>query len=433
MVTFPGVGTLYSLVRMRRGEERSDARIALMGYCGNTPSDRTDFWVSPDDPGCSMNLEELADAELGPGAREGRAEFLDDCRKVGRLLQVEETTVQSIIGSLYWLVVQGALERRRGWWAEYLELDDPRQGNRSFAGRSVRAESMVVAHGDPLRFSLVLLDPEFEGRQPLVQEIAPEQAASAVSREFDLRHRTSDPRSLQGIVLNLMRRSRGSRIDPFAVTEQLGTAVRHYAMMQPGGVVVVRRPRLVQTSGLVPAAPVRTFAGETSTAGMVFEVSSHELLITAANHAVTDDSVEVAGVPAEVVGRHGGTDSCVLRVRYTPDCALFVRARQLHHQLVQTLPPRPHEDARFVGAASGLVHTKVRAHDPSIMFRMPEFASKLYTDCDTVDGDSGATLYDSKGKAIGFAAYRTAYGEDPSYSVWIWAKQVLELHKLDRL
>lgn len=42
---------------------------------------------------------------------------------------------------------------------------------------------------------------------------------------------------------------------------------------------------------------------------------------------------------------------------------------------------------------------------------MPDFASKLYTDCDTNDGDSGAALYDSGGKAIGFAAYRTAYGE----------------------
>lgn len=388
-----------------------------------------------------MNLEELANAELGPGTREGRAEFLRNCQGISRTFGIDEVKAESIVGSLYWLVVRRLLEPGLRWLGGY-PATDPRLvtgDRRQFIGPSNRAEPLVVAHGEPVRFSLVLLDPNFRHGRPQAQEIAPDIAVEAIESEFG--DEFDDPSnrlgraSIQRVVLNFLEvlASAQMRLHPFMLVDQFREALLAYATVQPGGVVVVRRPRLERTSGLVPAAPVRSQAGEISTAGMLFEVSQHELLITAANHAVTDDLVEVAGIPADVVVRHGGTDSCVLRVPYTPDCPLFTRARQLRHHRAQALPPRPHEDASFVGATSGPVNTTIRAHDPSILFRMPEFASKLYTDCDTVDGDSGAALYDSGGKVMGFATYRTAYGEDPSYSVWIWAKQVLEQHKLDRL
>lgn len=37
--------------------------------------------------------------------------------------------------------------------------------------------------------------------------------------------------------------------------------------------------------------------------GHAVETPAHELLITAANHALTDDTVEVAAVPADVIRR----------------------------------------------------------------------------------------------------------------------------------
>ncbi|MFL6125074.1 hypothetical protein [Actinophytocola sp.] len=382
-----------------------------------------------------MNLEELADAELGPGVHEGRAEFLESCREIGRAFRVDEATARSIVGSLYWLAVPRQRETSR--WGDRI-FGRPRWGTPTawrLFGAGDRAEPLVVAHGDPVRFSLVLLDPDFETtRRPLTLEIPPEIAVEAI--EDELGYYSFHPRlpipQIFGDLLRVL--SPSSRtVVPFALVDLFRRAVLSYARMQPGGVLVVRQPRLVRTSSPIPAAPVRTSRGTTSTAGMLFEAPTHELLITAANHAVTDDTVEVAGVAADVIGRHEGTDSCVLRVPYTSDCPLFARVRELRHLQVQGLPPRPHEGASFVGVTSGPVETTIRAHDPSILFRMPEFASKLYTDCDTVDGDSGAALYDSGGKVIGFAAYRTAYGEDPSYSVWIWAKQVIEQHKLDRL
>lgn len=392
-----------------------------------------------------MNLEELADNELGPGTSEGRAEFLDSCREIGRSLRIEETAASSIVGSLYWLVVaRQLLEQRHVLWDDFPRLvavREPwkRRASRAF-GTDGQLESLVVAHGDPVRFSLVLLDPEFESRQPLTQEIPPDVAAAMVENEFfgTRSYFQRYPLIAELIFESLYEYERPPRSPGSARLDSLvgmyESALLAYARMQAGGVIVVRRPRLMLTSGSASAAAVCTGDGATSTAGMLFE-APRSLLITAANHAVTDDAVEVAGVPAEVIGRHQGTDSCVLRVPYTLDCPLVERARQLHHHQVQVLPPRPHEEATFVGATSGPVETKVRAYDPSILFRtpMPDIGSRLYTDCDTNEGDSGAALYDSGGNVIGFAAYRTAYGEDPSYSVWIWAKQVVKQHKLDRL
>jgi hypothetical protein len=156
-------------------------------------------------------------------------------------------------------------------------------------------------------------------------------------------------------------------------------------------------------------------------------VPPYDLFVTVASHAVGDDDViEVAGVPATVVGRDQVTDSCVLRVPRSRDCPLLAKAARLRKHPVQRWSPRAHETASFDGAASGLVQTRIRGHDLSVLVRQSSFASKVYTDADTVDGDSGAALYDSSESVIGFAAYRTAYGDDPSYSIWIWAKQVLE-------
>lgn len=109
-------------------------------------------------------------------------------------------------------------------------------------------------------------------------------------------------------------------------------------------------------------------------------------------------------------------------------CRLLDKARSARMHRVQTLPPRHPEAAFFDGAASSYVKTKIRGHDPSILLASTNFASKVYTDNDTREGDSGAILYDSGENIIGFAAFRSAYKEDPSYSVWIWARQVVDHH-----
>lgn len=56
--------------------------------------------------------------------------------------------------------------------------------------------------------------------------------------------------------------------------------------------------------------------------------------------------------------------------------------------------------------------------------------SKVYTPRLTARGDSGAALYDSDDRLIGFAFRHTAYNSRLKASVWVWAEQVYDEHGL---
>lgn len=93
-------------------------------------------------------------------------------------------------------------------------------------------------------------------------------------------------------------------------------------------------------------------------------------------------------------------------------------------------PPAEHRPATFDGAASGHKRTMIRAYDRSVLDPNLYLSSKVYTDPDTIAGDSGAALIDSDDRIVGFAVSRTPLGAPLEFSTWAWAEQVLTAHGL---
>jgi hypothetical protein len=95
------------------------------------------------------------------------------------------------------------------------------------------------------------------------------------------------------------------------------------------------------------------------------------------------------------------------------------------------LSPRLYTSAQFAGAARNeQISTMITAVDASLAIPQTMFATKVYTNPDTLPGDSGAALTDDLGRIIGFAAWRTGFGAEISFAIWIWAQQVFAAHNL---
>jgi hypothetical protein len=179
-----------------------------------------------------------------------------------------------------------------------------------------------------------------------------------------------------------------------------------------------------------PALPV-TIGGEpdaVATAGVIGADGAGGVLAITAWHAVSAASVmaveiRVGGAAASVVRRDKLTDSCLLSVTCR-DWAGVGRAGLLR------FAPAEHRPATFDGAGSGHKQTKIRAYDLSVLDSSPYLSSKVYTDPDTVPGDSGSALIDSEDHIVGFAVSRTAFGAPLEFSTWSWAGQVLAAHGL---
>jgi hypothetical protein len=196
----------------------------------------------------------------------------------------------------------------------------------------------------------------------------------------------------------------------------------------PFSVVVSQMPELMPTSACpTPSLPVHVGGSRglgDATVGLLYlSPDTYAWHATTACHAIPADQtvVNVGGFRAQVVAREPSTDICILRL--DGGDRLHGQCRPIRN--VSSRPPRLNWPATFDGITSGPTRTLVRAVDPSIgMFGFPN-PSHVYTDNDTAEGDSGAVLLDEDREAVGFAAYRTAYGAEPAMSVWIWAKQAL--------
>ena len=179
-----------------------------------------------------------------------------------------------------------------------------------------------------------------------------------------------------------------------------------------------------------PALPV-TISGNpnaVATAGVIGADEAGRTLVITARHAVTAASAKatrilIGGAVAIVVGCDELTDSCLLSVTH-PAGAGAGRAGLLR------FAPAEHRPATFDGAASGHKETRIRGYDLSVLDPSPYLSSKVYTDPDTVPGDSGTALIDSEDHIIGFAVSRTAFGAPLEFSTWSWAEQVLAAHGL---
>ena len=193
--------------------------------------------------------------------------------------------------------------------------------------------------------------------------------------------------------------------------------------------------RVAAPSFMAPSPALEvTIDGElrpVASAGVVGRHADGRMLVTTAWHVVSEAlarslKLRVGGQPAEALTPSDVlTDSCVLAVA-CPTMPGMGSSGVLHR------PPMLYRPAVFAGAASGSKpkRTRITSFDLSMVSPTPHSGSRVYTDPDTIPGDSGAALIDEDDHIVGFAVGRTAFGAPVEFSTWSWAEQVFTVHGL---
>lgn len=187
-------------------------------------------------------------------------------------------------------------------------------------------------------------------------------------------------------------------------------------------IILSRKPKMVPLC--VPDPYFRIMAGaESSTAGILCRDADGEIGVTACYHGTGPVDTDV------MVDLH---DSYVKHADRTQD-VVFIPLRQglnlpeLRGQrgvLVDRAPAEA-DHARFCGASSGPVQTRVQSHDAGLLRVRPTVQLKLQTPPDTNTGDSGCALLSASDEVLGFAFERTDYEDFPQFTDWIWAANAL--------
>lgn len=163
-----------------------------------------------------------------------------------------------------------------------------------------------------------------------------------------------------------------------------------------------------------------------ATAGVIGTGQDGRVLAITARHPVTDEPhFLVAGSTATINHEDVLTDTCLLALTCPAGTWPGTgRAGPLK------ITPALHQPATFHGATSGHRQTVIHSFDLSVVDPSPLLSSKIYTDADTMPGDSGTALIDSGDHIAGFAVSRTSYDSRVAFSSWSWADQVLTHHGL---
>lgn len=272
------------------------------------------------------------------------------------------------------------------------------------------ANPTLVIHAEGTRFDLLLLSPDYEGEPT---EIPMDVPTRTIMNAF-LSH---NPRRSVFRTLS----AKYPWIDWDTVRESL------VEVSQEGvfGAVLAGEPETIPTGVPVPSVPVfDAYQGSLiSTLGLVL-TRGDELLATTARHGViaAPESVYVGGEKAQLRKDDPVTDSCLLCLdsKSTPPTLMQDRG------VLRTVMPPMGSEVYFYRCDEGRVSTVIIQSDLSILEPQQEFASKVYTDADTIPGDSGVALLDSEEKVICFAARRTGFTARIVNSQWIYAAQALE-------
>jgi hypothetical protein len=320
------------------------------------------------------------------------------------------------------------------WWC-YVRTRKFRSDSRGVSGSQVQRQ-IIVSHADGTRHDLLLLAPDVG-----------EPFEATASDPYDNR-RHSPQRgdgAISGVALGEGERMREMLVRA-GIEVDARTAILAVSELAEGAnfrLVVAREPgetpteaRITAEAAVLPfAAPAPALAVTVSndprpiaTAGVIGTDETGRLLAITALHAVAAmpeiaARIRVGGAPASIVGRHELTDSCLLSVA----CQAGTSAGRAG---LLRFAPQAYRVATFDGAASGHKQTKIFASDLSVLDPSPYLSSKVYTDPDTIPGDSGSALVDFEDHIVGFAVSRTALGAPVEFSAWSWAGQVLAAHGL---
>jgi hypothetical protein len=315
---------------------------------------------------------------------------------------------------------------------------------------------IVVSHADGTRHDLLEL--VSTNREPLVIRVPRE----TIVRQY--RISPSRPgRGIADVAISEGERLRGhlarGGIDVDARTVAL--AVTEMARNAGFGIVVAAEPGELPTGTVTPAAipvpatrpviapapalPVRMLGdpGPVATAGVIGTDDEGRVLAVTARHAVADAlHLQAHDLDSQDAGLYLAVDlwrATVLDIDAVTDSCLLAFAAPAHaagfwsgsgHAGPLKIAPAEHRPATFDGAVSGHKQTMIRGYDLSVLDPSPYLSSKVYTDPDTIPGDSGAALIDSDDHIVGFACSRSAFGAPLEFSTWSWADQVLARHGL---
>lgn len=317
------------------------------------------------------------------------------------------------------------------WWC-FVRTSTFNDTTRGVGGSAV-ARQIIVGHAGGTRHDLLILESSI--RETFTARISAETPYYYQSPQHDT---ISDVALAEGERMQAMLARAGIHVNErtaiLAVNE-----VANFAHFQ---VVVAREPGESPTEAParaepatrvlvapVPALPV-TISGRpapVATAGVIGLDGTGRTLVITARHALAmvagSAEILVDGTSASVAGYHEVTDSCLLSVARAG-------GSDSGHSGFLRFAPQVHRPAAFDGAASGHKRTMIRGYDMSVLDPSPYLGSKVYTEPDTVPGDSGAALIDCEDHIVGFAVSRTALGAPLEFSTWSWAEQVLAAHGL---
>jgi len=200
--------------------------------------------------------------------------------------------------------------------------------------------------------------------------------------------------------------------------DHMRTALR---IAQPE-VVLSHNPRMERLCVPSPCCEVQS-ASERSTAGIYCRDSGGRLGVTACFHGTgpAGTDVTVAGTPAKVAIANEVQDIVFIPLpeEFVPVLASGIMG------VLSGRTPSQYSSAYFEGVTSGYTPTSISSHDAALLRNRPSVQLRVQTPADTNKGDSGTALIDGNGHVIGFAFEKSAYGEIPQITDWIWAANAL--------
>jgi hypothetical protein len=189
-------------------------------------------------------------------------------------------------------------------------------------------------------------------------------------------------------------------------------------------VILSRRPKMVPLSAPAPHLAIRS-GGKVSTEGIVCKDHAGDLGVTACFHGTG-----AVGTPVTIAGLAGVVKHAdpVQDIVFIPMPAGWAKPPVYGLAGVRsTLAPSEAEQVSFEGAGTGArVSTRVKSHDAGILRKRSTIQLKVQTPADTNTGDSGSALVDHDDRVIGFGFERTAPGDFPELTDWIWAANALD-------
>lgn len=188
-------------------------------------------------------------------------------------------------------------------------------------------------------------------------------------------------------------------------------------------VVLTRLPEMVPLCAPNPYLRVDC-NGQESSVGVFCRDKFGTFGVTTCLHGTGPTGTEVrVGDVDTVVKAHDPVQDMV----FLPLPESFPRPPVYGNRGVRRWPaPSESESAKFYGAGSKrLVDTRIQGHDAGLQRTGRLLQLKVQTPPDTNSGDSGAALIDDDDRVVAFAFWRTAIGEFPEFTDWIWASNAI--------